>query len=151
NTLDSGYYSTGYRLRYVLRCWLSGNPLLYAFIIPIAVVILANLIVFTLVMCNLLRRNTNTMKSNQSELKMASLHFQAAVSIFVILVDDTRIVFHYLFAIFNAFQGLFIFLLFTLREKKIRNAWRKLCCPKSVYKSTTGSEEHTGKSTHSAT
>ncbi|XP_052814005.1 adhesion G-protein coupled receptor G6-like [Mya arenaria] len=142
-------------------CWLSGNPLLYAFIIPIAVVILANLIVFTLVMCNLLRRNTNTMKSNQSELKMASLHFQAAVSIFVILglswvfgfltVDDTRIVFHYLFAIFNAFQGLFIFLLFTLREKKIRNAWRKLCCPKSVYKSTTGSEEHTGKSTHSAT
>ncbi|XP_052814006.1 uncharacterized protein LOC128241063 [Mya arenaria] len=137
-------------------CWLSGDPLLYAFIIPIAVVILANLIVFTLVMCNLFRRKKNTMISNQSERKMAFLHFQAAVSIFVILgltwvfgfmtVDDTRIVFHYLFAIFNAFQGLFVFLFFTFREKQIRNAWRKLCCPKSVYKSATSSEGYKGKS-----
>ncbi|XP_052814790.1 latrophilin-like protein 1 isoform X2 [Mya arenaria] len=142
-------------------CWLSGDPLLYAFIIPIAVVILANLIVFTLVMCNLFRRKKNTMISNQSERKMAFLHFQAAVSIFVILgltwvfgfmtVDDTRIVFHYLFALFNAFQGLFVFLFFTLREKQIRNAWRKLCCPKSVYKSATSSEGYKGKSANSDT
>ncbi|WAR10310.1 AGRG2-like protein [Mya arenaria] len=142
-------------------CWLSETPLLYAFIIPIAVVIFANLIVFTLVMCKFLRRKTNIMISNQSELNMAFLHFQAALSIFVILgltwvfgfmtVDDTRIVFHYLFAIFNAFQGLFVFFFFTLREKKVRNAWRKLCCPRSVYKSTTSSDEHKGKTTNSDT
>ncbi|WAR10313.1 AGRL3-like protein [Mya arenaria] len=96
-------------------------------------------------MCNLFRRKKNTMISNQSERKMAFLHFQAAVSIFVILgltwvfgfmtVDDTRIVFHYLFALFNAFQGLFVFLFFTLREKQ----------------SATSSEGYKGKSANSDT
>ena len=35
-------------------------------------------------------------------------------------IDDARIVFHYIFAILNAFQGLFIFVLFTAREKQVR-------------------------------
>ena len=34
-------------------------------------------------------------------------------------VDDTRVVFHYVFVILNASQGLFIFILFTMREKKV--------------------------------
>lgn len=129
-------------------CWLSWEPFLYAFIIPVAAIILANIIVFFMVLCNLCcRRKHKGMASNQSERKMAFLHFQAGVSILVILgltwvfgfltVDSTRIVFHYLFAIFNAFQGLFIFLLFTAREKQIRKAWKKLCCKKSPYKSST--------------
>ncbi|KAL4217408.1 hypothetical protein ACF0H5_023858 [Mactra antiquata] len=132
-------------------CWMTWEPFLYAFIIPIAVVILANLIVFTMVLCNLCcRRKHKGMASNQSERKMALLHVQAAISILVILgitwlfgfltVDTTRIVFHYLFAIFNAFQGIFIFLLFTFREKQIRKAWKKLCCKGAPYKSTSSSD-----------
>ncbi|KAH3752392.1 uncharacterized protein LOC127848548 [Dreissena polymorpha] len=134
-------------------CWLSRDPMIYGFIIPVAVIILANIIVFTMVMCNLFRRKNKNMASNQSERKMAFLHFQAAVSIFFILgltwvfgfltVDDTRIVFHYLFAIFNAFQGLCVFLLFTAREKQIQNAWRKLCCGRSQYKATSSGSDDT--------
>lgn len=138
---DMYYGGNGY-------CWLSWKPFLYAFIIPVAVVILANFIIFFMVLCNLCcRRKHKGMASNQSERKMAFLHFQAAISILVILgltwvfgfltVDDTRIVFHYLFAIFNAFQGLFIFLLFTAREKQIRKAWKKMCCRSSPYKTST--------------
>ncbi|XP_053386553.1 uncharacterized protein LOC123538400 [Mercenaria mercenaria] len=149
---DMYYGGNGY-------CWLSWNPFLYAFIIPIAVIVLANIIVFFMVMCNLCcRRKHKGMVSNQSDRKMAFLHFQAGISILVILgltwvfgfltVDSTRIVFHYLFAIFNAFQGFFIFLLFTSREKQIRKAWRKLCCKASPYKSTTsgsGTDSHPSK------
>lgn len=59
--------------------------MLYAFIIPVGVIILANFIVFTLVLCNICRRRNKGMMVNQSERKMAFLHFQAALSIFVIL------------------------------------------------------------------
>jgi len=34
-------------------------------------------------------------------------------------VDNTSAVFHYVFVIFNASQGLLLFTLFTLREKKV--------------------------------
>ncbi|XP_052224892.1 adhesion G-protein coupled receptor G6-like [Dreissena polymorpha] len=141
---DMYYGAKGY-------CWLSRNPMIYGFIIPVAVIILGNIIVFTMVMFNLFCRKNKSMVSNQSERKMALLHFRAAVSIFFILgltwvfgfltVDDTRIAFHYLFAIFNAFQGMFVFLLFTAREKQIRDSWRRLCCGRSKYKSTTSGSE----------
>ena len=66
-------------------CWLSFNPMLYGFIIPVGVIILANVIVFIMVLCNLFRRKTKGMSVNQSERKMAFLHFKAALSIFVVL------------------------------------------------------------------
>ena len=34
-------------------------------------------------------------------------------------IDGARVIFHYVFAILNAFQGFFIFLLFTAREKQV--------------------------------
>jgi len=64
---------------------LSGEPLLYAFVIPVAVVIVANLVVFVVVLVNLCRRRNKGMISNQSERKMALLHFQAALSILVVM------------------------------------------------------------------
>ncbi|KAH3774762.1 hypothetical protein DPMN_176155 [Dreissena polymorpha] len=48
-------------------CFLSRDPIIYGFIIPVAVIILANIIVFTMVMCYLFRRNNKHMASNQSE------------------------------------------------------------------------------------
>ena len=59
--------------------------MLYGFIIPVGVIILANAIVFIMVLCNLFRRKTKGMSVNQSERKMAFLHFKAALSIFVVL------------------------------------------------------------------
>ncbi|WAR10307.1 AGRG4-like protein [Mya arenaria] len=56
-----------------------GKSAVVCFYHSVMVVILANLIVFTLVMCSLFKRKTNIMMSNQSELKMALLHFQAVV------------------------------------------------------------------------
>jgi hypothetical protein len=74
---------------FYFSCWLSWKPFLYAFIIPVAVIIFANSIVFLMVMCNLCRRKHKGMVSNQSEKKMAFLHFQAGVSILVILGEYT--------------------------------------------------------------
>ncbi len=43
-------------------------------------------------------------------------------------IEDARIVFQYLFCIFNAFQGFFIFVLHNIREPSVRQAWRNCCC-----------------------
>lgn len=46
-------------------------------------------------------------------------------------IEEGRLAFTYLFTILNSLQGFFIFLMFTLREKKIRDHWKKLfnkCC-----------------------
>ena len=36
--------------------------------------------------------------------------------------------FQYIFTILNVFQGFLIFVLFTAREKQVRQNWKKLCC-----------------------
>ncbi|XP_052818514.1 adhesion G-protein coupled receptor G2-like [Mya arenaria] len=130
-------------------CWLSGRALLYAFVLPLAVIIVANTVIFFLIVRQFCVRNNITASSNRSEHYRSWLQLKAAVSIFIVLgltwifgfltVDDTRIAFHYIFAVLNAFQGFFIFMMFTLREKRIRGAWKKLCCSKMVKMEATSS------------
>ncbi|XP_060578573.1 adhesion G-protein coupled receptor G2-like, partial [Ruditapes philippinarum] len=120
---DMYYGGNGY-------CWLSWKPFLYAFIIPVAVIIFANIIVFFMVMCNLCRRKHKGMVSNQSEKKMAFLHFQAGVSILVILgltwvfripnrVDNTRDCVSITCSPYSTLPGpFFIFLTVHSTEKK---------------------------------
>ena len=43
-------------------------------------------------------------------------------------IEDARIVFQYLFCIFNALQGFLIFIFHNLREPAVRRAWMGLCC-----------------------
>lgn len=43
-------------------------------------------------------------------------------------IEEGRLAFAYIFTILNSLQGFFIFLMFTLRQKKVRQYWKKLCC-----------------------
>ncbi len=43
-------------------------------------------------------------------------------------LSDTRLVFQYMFCIFNSIQGFLIFIMHNIREKVVREAWRDMCC-----------------------
>lgn len=122
-------------------CWMSPTPFYYAFLLPVALIIIVNCIVFALVLKTLLNRPKG-LQSNQSESKRAMMNLRAAVSIFILLgltwifgilaIEDARIVFSYIFTILTTFQGFFIFILFVAREKQLRTYWGKLCCKRFI-------------------
>ena len=41
---------------------------------------------------------------------------------------DARLPFQYIFTILNSLQGFFIFILFVVRKKKVREQWYIICC-----------------------
>ena len=43
-------------------------------------------------------------------------------------IADARLPFQYIFTILNSFQGFFIFILFVVRKKKVRDQWYIICC-----------------------
>lgn len=45
-------------------------------------------------------------------------------------ISDARLPFQYAFTILNSLQGFFIFILFVLRKKRVRDQWLILCCCK---------------------
>lgn len=63
---------------------MSPTPFYYAFLLPVALIIVVNCIVFALVLKTLLNRPKG-LQSNQSESKRAMMNLRAAVSIFILL------------------------------------------------------------------
>ena len=43
-------------------------------------------------------------------------------------ISDARLPFQYIFTILNSLQGFFIFILFVVRKKKVREQWYIICC-----------------------
>ncbi|KAK3577303.1 hypothetical protein CHS0354_008396 [Potamilus streckersoni] len=135
-------------------CWMQLYPLYWAFVLPIGLILIANFIVFILVIVNLCRR-VRGMQVNQSEYKIAVMKFQAGLAVFVLLgltwvfgflaVEDARVSFMYVFAFLNAFQGFFVFLLFTAREEQVRQSWARLCCKQKSAKASTSTSDSRGQ------
>ncbi|XP_033125665.1 adhesion G-protein coupled receptor G2-like [Anneissia japonica] len=121
----------------------SGNVRNFGFILVIGVLILFNSVVFILVMRKLTcgRKIAKTIDQSKREIVIKRLQNAIAVSVllgltwafgFLAIDSDSSVrdVFQTLFCIFNSLQGLFIFLLFCVRQKDIRDAW-KGCCKES--------------------
>ncbi|XP_041463108.1 adhesion G-protein coupled receptor G6-like isoform X2 [Lytechinus variegatus] len=124
-------------------CWLrvGGIPFYAAFIAPSLAVILFNFIIFFLVthqLCSLRRRSV----SASSEQFDVSAQLRASLSITVLLgltwglgifmIGGASLVFSYLFAIFNSFQGFCIFVFHCLLKEEVRLGWRKVFCPQCL-------------------
>ncbi|XP_063954456.1 mucin-2-like [Lytechinus pictus] len=124
-------------------CWLrvGGIPFYATFIAPSLAVILFNFIIFFLVthqLCSLRRRSV----SASSEQFDVSAQLRASLSITVLLgltwglgifmIGGASLVFSYLFAIFNSFQGFCIFVFHCLLKEEVRLGWRKVFCPQCL-------------------
>ncbi|XP_071478109.1 adhesion G-protein coupled receptor G6-like [Diadema antillarum] len=110
-------------------------------LIPVAVILLINVIVFILVIRQLAlstKVGGKVKKDKQAERRETIERVQNAITILVLLgltwiigylllLDVFVDVIQTLFIVFNAFQGLFIFLLYCVRKPVVRQQWGLTC------------------------
>ncbi|XP_039262019.2 uncharacterized protein LOC120338148 [Styela clava] len=132
-------------------CWLHNYSLIVGFLMPIAIALVINIFGFIAISkaitCD---RSKILLKSNQKKtsLQEAKTYLTRAI-IFTFLLglawlfaipltmsddDKTNIVFGWLFSVANSLQGFFVFFLFCIRRKDVRDLWTtellKLLCIK---------------------
>ncbi|XP_060584223.1 adhesion G-protein coupled receptor D1-like [Ruditapes philippinarum] len=115
-------------------CWLSTDTgLIWAFLAPVLVVILVNFIIVVLVIRTMCGTTAMSKKSNKGRAKAALRCILVLMPVMGLtwgfgalsLNSYTSIVFQFIFAILNSFQGLLIFIFHCLMDKKIKDAFSK--------------------------
>ncbi|XP_072024452.1 adhesion G-protein coupled receptor G6-like [Amphiura filiformis] len=121
-------------------CFLrQGLHFYFGLLLPIGIVLLTNIVVFTLVLHAITFRRpdmstfSSLAKTQSSE---TTRMIQQVLCIAVLLgitwvfgflsIGSAAPVFDALFSIFNSFQGLAVFLLFCVRRREVREAWRRV-------------------------
>ncbi|XP_071533379.1 uncharacterized protein [Panulirus ornatus] len=113
-------------------CWMSPDGFKFAFLPPLVATMTVNLIMFSLIIHGAVcgrARVTSTMSErtlfmNQLRMAICVFFLLGFTWIFGLLaVCEMRIVFSYLFCIFNTLQGFFLFLFHVFRERSARKYW----------------------------
>jgi hypothetical protein len=115
-------------------CWLSDLPLYLSFILPIALFILINSILFSIVAHSLLCGKTGQqLRSTQMAESQRLSRFLVALSCFVVVgltwafglvaIGPMRILFQILFCTFASLTGFFIFVLYIVTSRAKRTCW----------------------------
>lgn len=115
-------------------CYPSGTSLYFGLILPIGVIILANLVIFILVIYHILVGPSANIRSNKRTLAIAQLRlsvflfFLLGLSwIFGFLASvKSGIVFSYLFCLTATIQGFVLFIYFIILDSSTRKLWRNL-------------------------
>ncbi|XP_076822584.1 adhesion G-protein coupled receptor G2-like isoform X2 [Clavelina lepadiformis] len=115
------------------RCWIVPDMMIYLVIIPAAILLSCNLILYVYTVFNFLltKRPGVKVKQQEKEIKQR-LKFSAILFvmfgitwIFGFLIfnsSDVSLAFAYIFTIFNSLQGFALFILFIARNKAIRRS-----------------------------
>ncbi|XP_067687379.1 uncharacterized protein [Haliotis asinina] len=121
-------------------CWMSLTPFYYGFSLPVGLIIISNIVLYIMVVVNICRNSSDAVRSSQTDRDRLILNVRASCLCFVLLglswvfgylaIADARVVFQYVFTITNTLQGFLIFILFTARNKEVRDSWREMCCKK---------------------
>lgn len=111
-------------------CYPSGASLYFGLIIPIGMIIIANLIIFILVIYNILVGSS--VRSNKRDLMMAQ--FRLSVFLFFLLgltwifgflaSIRSEIIFSYLFCLTATIQGFVLFIYFIILDPSTRKLWQ---------------------------
>ena len=112
-------------------CRLHDNAFYFAFVAPVVTVLLINTVVFTVIMYKLSTRPTTSADRDRGRDTLVQLRRAFGILILVGLtwilgffaVSQARLVFQYLFGIFNTFQGFSIFLFYCVMQKNVRECW----------------------------
>lgn len=135
-------------INYIFSCRLQGLPFQAAFLAPVLLILLINFIAFTLILRSLLSSGTKVTKNRktsgltQARRGIAILVVLGLTWLFGILaIKDAKLIFQYLFCIFNSLQGLMVFLFYCVFSKETRRKWRSLFSRKAD-KTETSSHHH---------
>jgi hypothetical protein len=122
-------------------CWLAADAFHFAFLLPLGLVMVINIVMFILVVKGMTCDRPAGLTSTQTQSQLRKLQLQVAICCFIVMgltwlfaffaIDRVATAFQILFCIFNSLQGVFIFVFLNVREKAIRDAWLKLfrrCC-----------------------
>ena len=138
------------------NCWLStdGERLIWAFVGPLIVIIFINLVFFIRLLRVILRMPIS--KGSQSgssgdRRTRATRALKTSATFFCLMgltwifgalaVGEASLAFMYLFAIFNAFQGVFIFYFHCYTDPQLREVYRKQMERRSVSSTLTRSKD----------
>eukprot|EP00057_Strongylocentrotus_purpuratus_P017269 XP_011671743.1 PREDICTED: G-protein coupled receptor 64 [Strongylocentrotus purpuratus] len=121
-------------------CFVQPGPVLYySVLLPIAIIVLINTIIFILVTYRLTcGRWTISAKSSADKNRSETWRRLMDLVAFTVLLGLTwvfgflaiggaRFLFNILFLIFNSLQGFFVFIMFGLRQKPVRDEWLRCC------------------------
>ncbi|XP_058411502.1 adhesion G-protein coupled receptor G7 isoform X1 [Diceros bicornis minor] len=134
-------------------CWLAvpesdgviTSPLLWSLIVPMTIILISNVVIFIVIIVKVLWKNnqnlTSTKKVSSVKKILSTLSIAVVFGITWILSylmltknDDIRLIFSYIFCLFNTTQGLQIFILYTVRTKIFQSEASKVL--KSLSSST---------------
>lgn len=123
-------------------CYPSGMALYLGVILPIGMIISANLVIFVIVLWNVLRNtDAGSMRTSERDLTLSQLRlsillfFLLGLTWFLGFLASTKagLVFSYLFCLIATLQGFVLFLYFIILDPVTRNLWnrfiqRHMCC-----------------------
>ncbi|XP_077900497.1 adhesion G-protein coupled receptor G7 isoform X3 [Ictidomys tridecemlineatus] len=144
---NNSHWELDYRQEEI--CWLAipnnndfiKSPFLWSFLIPTIIILISNVVIFIVITIKVLWKNNQNLTSTKkvSSLKkiLSTLSIAVVFGVTWILAyfmlindDDIRIVFSYIFCLFNTTQGLQIFILYTVRTKIFQSeaskVWKSL-------------------------
>jgi hypothetical protein len=104
-----------------------------AFLVPVVLILLVNFVAFILILRSLFTAGTKvtsdrkTKGITQARRSIAILVVLGLTWVFGILaIKDAKLVFQYLFCIFNSLQGLLVFIFYCVLSRDTRQKWRAL-------------------------
>ena len=115
----------------IFSCVVRGLPFYIGVVVPVAFILMMNLIMLILILCGITK--SRFIKHKKREL-LATVRIVFPCSILlgtawifgVLAIGDLRNPFQWLFCIFNSLQGLFIFLFYTVRNAEARKEWKSV-------------------------
>ena len=130
-------------MRISFRCMVHGNPFYITVIVPVAAIILANIVILIKVTMRLRKSRKHKSMSGAarviSEARIAfacNLLLGTTWVLAFFAVEEVTMLFQWLFCISNSLQGFFIFLFYTVRNQGVRNAWLKTLGKDPSFKSS---------------
>ena len=137
---------------FCFSCFLNvGNVFYFGQLLLIGIILLFNSIIFIIVQYKLTcgrashtgsdaDKKKETIKRLQNAIIISILLGLTWISAFLMIIQEANFAFQVIFCALNSLQGLFIFLLFCVRQVEVRRAWKRwFCgCRKSDYRQASG-------------
>eukprot|EP00794_Sanderia_malayensis_P014331 gene14331-15822_t len=135
-------------------CMVTGTPFYVAYLTPILLVVIGNVVVLAYVLRSLKR--SSKMSKDKKMTGFTQIRIAVACSVLMgitwviglFAIDVLTLPVQILFCIFNSLQGLFIFLFYCIRNADVRKKWKSMCGIKrrdGSSKSTSGHQDYSKK------